>query len=455
MRSKSLAGAFAPWLVVLSMGLPSLGAAAAEGEPAATAHAAPAAPAAPAHAAVRPADAAWHAALPRDPTQATQAYLERLPPAAQERSNAYFVGGYWLQLWNLLLGLAISLWLLQSRPAKAARAWCVGRSRRPALQALVYGLFFLGASWLISLPLTIYQGYFREHQYGMATQTFGPWFLEQLTSLGLSLLIGGPVIAAVYAVIRRAPQRWWVGATALGVLLIVLGALVSPVYIDPLFNTYKPLADTPIKRSIVAMARANGVPVTNVYEFDASRQTTRISANVSGLWNTASVRLNDNLLRRASEPEILAVLGHEIGHYAMNHVYKSILQFGLILLVGMAFSAWALRAALRRYGGRWGVTSPEQVGSLPLLAAALSLFLFVATPFTNTITRTMESEADLYGLNLAREPDGFAEAILKLVEYRKADPGPIEEWVFFDHPSARTRIGAAMRWKAEMQPATP
>jgi STE24 endopeptidase len=271
----------------------------------------------------------------------------------------------------------------------------------------------------------------------------------------VALLIAPLFVLALYAVIRRAPRFWWLGGAAVALAFMVVGLVLGPVYIEPLFNTYKPLPDTPVKRSILAMANANGVPVSNVYEFDASRQTTRVSANVSGLWGTAAVRLNDNLLRRTSDAEIRAVVAHEIGHFAMNHVAQSLIQFGLVIVAAFAFVAWAAAGLLQRFGARWQVLTVDDVGSLPLLAALLSVAMFVATPLTNTITRTMEVEADLYGLNLAREPDGEAEVLLKLVEYRKADPGPIEEMLFFDHPSARTRIYNAMRWKAQMQPLPP
>jgi STE24 endopeptidase len=404
--------------------------------------------------AIRPVDDAWRAALPLDPVQATQAYLDRIPAAARERSDAYFEGGYWLQLWNLLLGLAVAWWLLATRPAKAVRAWCLGEQRatprRPVTQALLYGAFFVLASWLLTLPLTIWQGFVREHAYGMATQSFGPWFGEQLLALAITLAVGAPLIAALYAVIRRAPRFWWVGGTLLVMVFTVVSVVLGPVYIEPLFNTYKPLEEGPLREQILSMARANGVPVTNVYEFDASRQTTRVSANVSGLFGTAAVRMNDNLLRRSSEPEIRAVVGHEIGHYAMNHISKGLLQVGVLIVIGFAFVAWALRALLARHGKRWGVQDVASPGSLPLLVALFSLYLFLITPINNTMIRTEEIEADLYGLNLAREPHGEAEVLLKLVEYRKADPGPIEEFVFFDHPSTRTRIFNAMRWRAEL-----
>lgn len=404
---------------------------------------------------IAPATDAWRAALPRDPEAATQAYLARLPAEARARSDAYFEGGYWLQLWNLLLGLAIAWVLLQTRPAQAARRRCAQWSRRRSLQVMAYAAFYMAASWVLSLPLTIYQGFVREHHYGMATQQFPAWLGEQLLTLGISLVVMPLFVLAVYAVIRRAPRGWWVGGAAVTMVFMVLGLVIAPVYIDPLFNTYTPLPDTPVKRSILAMAQANGVPVSNVYQFDASRQTTRVSANVSGLWGTAAVRVNDNLMNRASEAEIRAVVGHEIGHFVMNHITKSLVQFGLVIAAAFAFVAWSAQALLRRFGTRWQLDSVADVGSLPLLGALLSVAMFIATPITNTIVRTMEVEADYYGVNLSREPDGMAEVLLKLVEYRKADPGPIEEFIFFDHPSTRNRVYNAMRWKAQLQTATP
>ena len=236
--------------------------------------------------------------------------------------------------------------------------------------------------------------------------------------------------------------------TSVGLLTLML--LISPVWIDPLFNTYRPVENREVKSAVLAMAWADGVPVDNVYEFDASRQTTRVSANVSGIFGSAAVRLNDNLLRRTSLPEIRAVMAHELGHYVMNHVPKMLGQFGLLILVGFLFAQWAMRRLFTRHGAAWGVRSAADVASLPLLAATVSVFLFVATPVVNTIIRVQEVEADRFGLNLAREPHGFAEAILKLVEYRKGDPGVLEEIVFFNHPAARQRIFDAMRWREAM-----
>jgi STE24 endopeptidase len=226
--------------------------------------------------------------------------------------------------------------------------------------------------------------------------------------------------------------------------------LVSPVLIDPLFNTYKPLEPGPVRSAVLTMAHASGVPADEVYAFDASRQTKRVSANVSGLGSTAAIRLNDNLLNRTSLPEIRAVMAHELGHYVLNHGPKMLMQFGLLILFGLLFCHWALRRLFARHGARWGTQSVADVASLPLLAAVFSVFMLAATPVFNTIIRTQEIEADRFGLNLAREPHGFAEVMLKLSDYRKPDPGAVEEFVFFHHPSARHRIHDAMRWREAM-----
>lgn len=406
--------------------------------------------------AIRPVDDAWRAALPLDAQAATRAYLDRLSPEAKARSDAYFEGGYWLLLWNMLLGVAIAALLLWTRPSTAVRDW----ARRVApwrwLADAIYGGAYVAATSLLAFPLTVYQGFVREHAYGMATQGFGAWLGDQLIGLAVAVVMTALGVAVLYAVLRRAGERWWMWATGVAVGLMALGVLVAPVWIDPLFNTYRPVEDGPVKRAVLAMAHANGVPTDQVMEFDASRQTTRVSANVSGIGSTASIRLNDNLLRRSSEAEIRAVMAHEIGHYAMGHVPQTLLQFGVLLFVGFGVSAWAMHRLLRRFGERWrlpgGAVAVADVGSLPLLVGALGVFMFLATPVTNTIVRTMESHADLWALNLAREPHGEAEVLLKLAEYRKTEPGPWEEFIFFDHPSAASRIGMAMRWREQQLP---
>ena len=397
---------------------------------------------------IAPADAAWRKALPRDPEQATRAYLARVSPEFRARSDAYFEGQNWLVLWNTLYGLAIA-WLLLARGRWAMVSNRVQRvTSQRFVSTMIVGAVYVATTWLLTLPLTVYQGFLREHEYGMATQAFGPWFGEQLIGLGLGLVLGAPAIALIYLILRRAGPQGWVWGALASIAMLAFVMLIGPVYIDPLFNTYKPLADGPVKESILSLARANDIPTDNVYQFDASRQTTRVSANVAGLLGTVSIRLNDNLLRNPP-PEIRAVMAHEMGHYVLNHVVWNLVYFGLLYTVGFAFMQFGYGALARRWGPRWNLGDHADIAGLPLMAALLSVFLFVTTPLTNNVIRIAEIEADLFGLNAAREPDGFAETALKVGKYRKLVPGHIEELIFFDHPSGYQRIYSAMRWKAE------
>jgi STE24 endopeptidase len=302
--------------------------------------------------------------------------------------------------------------------------------------------------YVLSFPLNIYEYLIREHQYGLATQNFPAWFREQLTGLVI-LLIGSTIFLVVlYAIFRRAPKTWWLWGTGVAVAFSFFVLIIAPVFIEPLFNTYKPLTKPEISEAILTMARANQIPVKQVFEVDASRQTTRVSANVSGILGTTRIALNDNLLNQCTLPEIRTVMAHEMGHYVLNHGAKLLTYLGIFILIGFALTRILFDAAVRRWGEKWGVRGVADPAGLPLLALIFSTLLFLATPFLNTVVRVTEREADAFGINTAREPDGMAKVALKLGAYRKLNPTPLEEFIFYDHPSGRARIRMAMDWKA-------
>jgi STE24 endopeptidase len=384
-----------------------------------------------------------------DVTAATNAYLAQIPAEKTARSDAYFEGGYWLILWDFLYGAAIALLLLNLRWSARMRDLAERVTRFKPVHTFVYWVQYLVLTTILVLPLTVYEGYFREHKYGLATQTFGPWMGDQMKGLGVNLVLGGLLAMLLFGVVRRLPRTWWIWGAVVTTLFLIFVALIAPVYIFPIFNNVTRLNDPKIVDPILSMARANGIPAKDVYEIDASRQSTRMSANVSGFGHTMRITLNDNLLRRGSPEEIQAVMGHEMGHYVMNHVYKGIM-FNLIeTVLTFVYLYWGLGWALQRWGEKWQIRGVGDTAVLPLVVLLVLIFGFIFTPIDNTFTRTQEHEADMYGLNAARQPDGFAQAAIHLGEYRKMSPGPIEEWIFFDHPSGRNRIYAAMRWKAE------
>ena len=388
-----------------------------------------------------------------DPAAATRAWLETVPAEKRARSDAYFEGGYWLILWNFLLGAAISLLLLGSGLSARLRDFAERTTRFKTLQVALYAIAYVVIVAVLSFPLGVYSDYFREHAYGLATQTFGPWFREQLSASRSISSATAILMMALYAVFRRAQRTWWLWGTGVGVLFLVVSMLIAPVFIAPLFNTYKPITDQKISQPILAMASANEIPVRQVFEVDASRQSNRVSANVSGLFGTTRISLNDNLLKQCTLPEIRAVMAHEMGHYVLNHGIKLILYFGLFILGAFAIARAVFERAVRRWGKRWGVHGIADPAGFPLLVLIFSTFFFLITPLRNTAVRVTEREADAFGINTAREADGFAKVALKLGAYRKLNPGPVEEFIFFDHPSGRARIRMAMDWKAANLPA--
>jgi len=383
-----------------------------------------------------------------DVESATAAYLAKVPPEQRQRSDDYFEGGYWLILWDFLCAAAV-LWLVLATGWSARMRSVAERLTRFAwLQTGVYWAQLLVVLSVLQFPLTVYEGFVREHQYHLATQRFGPWLGDQGIAFLVNLVLFALLLSVLYAVLRRV-RAWWLWGALVATVFQVFAQLIAPIYIFPLFNTFTRLQNEAIRRPILSLARANGIDVDDVYVFDASRQSTRVSANVSGFLGTQRISLNDNLLNRCSLPEIEASMGHEMGHYVLHHSYEGIVFFGFVFLAGAAFLRVSFDGALRRFGSKWKVSGIGDPAGLPLLLLLFSTYLLAITPVLNTFTRTLEAEADLFGLNASSQPDGAAAIALKLGEYRKMAPGPLEEMVFFDHPSGRTRIRMAMRWKAE------
>lgn len=384
-----------------------------------------------------------------DVEAATNAYLAQIPASARARSDAYFEGGYWLILWDFLVAIVIYWIILRFGISAKMRDFAVRVSRFAFFQDIIYWVQFLILISILGAPLQIYEGYFREHKYGLAAQTFGPWAGDQLKALLVNMILGGILVAVLFWIARKLPNTWHIWGAIVTICFTAFAVMIAPVYIVPLFNKVTRLNDPKITQPILAMAHANGIRAHDVFQIDASRQTTRMSANVSGFGKTMRITLNDNLLRRGSPEEIQSVMGHEMGHYVLNHIYRTIFFFAVVTVLFFVLLRWALRWSLARWGASWGIQGIGDIAVLPLVFLIVTLFGFVFTPIANSVTREDEHEADMYGLNASRQPDGFAQAAIHLGEYRKMSPGPVEEWIFYDHPSGRRRIHDAMQWKAE------
>lgn len=383
---------------------------------------------------------------------ATEGYLGLLSPEQRRSSDRYFEGGYWLQLWDLLWSVGACVVLLVTGVSRRMSDLSRRVSRSPWISTPIYIVLFLMALFLLELPLSIFADFLREHQYGLSEQSFGGWMRDQLIAATVNAVLAAVILTFIYAAVRRTGTRWWVWATGLTLVFLMFVQLIAPVYLLPLLNDYKPLPDGPVKQAVLSLARANQVPTDHVQWFDASKQTTRISANVGGLLNTTRIAMNDNLLNKTSLPEIKAVLVHDMGHYVLNHVWKEPILVSLLIGAALGLLSVALDRVLASWGGRLGLSGRADPAALPLALALFSVIFFLLTPLQNLIVRSYESEADAFGLNASREPYGWAMSAMRLSTHRKIHPGKFEEFMFYDHPSGYERVRAAMIWLKANQP---
>lgn len=382
-----------------------------------------------------------------DPAAATAAYLAQVPPAAHARAVAYTQGGHWLLLWGWAVGVLASLLILKSGVLSRMLRRLQARRPRPVLGALLAAVAFSVLAWVVQLPWSVYADWWRERGYGLTSQPFGGWMREQAIGAAISAVAGGILFVAIYAVVRRSPRRWWAWAGAVTAAFLVLMLVIAPVLIEPIFNRYTPAPPGPVRDAVVALARVSGVPSDKIYVYDGSKQSNRYTANVSGLFGSARVAMSDVMFRQGADlAEVRGVVGHEMGHYAHAHALWMAAAFSVLGVVAF----WLidrLFPVVQRWTGARDVAGIADPAGLPILLVVLTTLGLLATPLTNTITRTAESDADRFSLEHANEPDGLSKALVKTIAYRAATPGPLEEFLFYDHPSVGRRIRRAMEWK--------
>lgn len=381
-----------------------------------------------------------------DPEQATRAWINTIGPEALARSNAYFTGGYLIEFADSVIAIVIAVAFLLLGFGKGVRSWLERTVKFYPLVVLGTVFVFLLLSTVLTFPFAYYVHFVREHQFGLSTQTFGDWFSEYLIGAALDVVLTAILLTILYLIIAVAKKTWWIWGSAVTVVFLAALVAAGPVFIDPLFNTYTAMEEGPLKNDILAMAQANGVPADNVYVFDTSRQSNRITANVAGLFGTTRVALGDNLLERSSPEAVLAVMGHELGHYVLHHIVSLLLMLSGLIVIMFAIVHFSFGALTR--GERWGIRGISDPAGLPLFLALVSTIALISAPLQRNIVYFHEQQADMFGLNAARAPDGFAEAAVMLSEYRKMEPSALEEWFFYDHPSGWNRIHNAMVWKA-------
>lgn len=357
-------------------------------------------------------------------------------------------------LWGLAVSILVAWIIVRTDLLGRIRTRIETRKARPILASFVVALVYVVFSWLLTLPWSIYTSWYREGQYGLTEQPFTGWLTEGLMGAAISAVASAILLAGIYALIRRTRTLWWAWAAGLTAVFMVVALIIAPIVIEPLFNTYTPAPDGPVRDAVVALAHETGTPSDKIYIYNGSKQSDRYTANVSGLFGSARVAMSDVMFAKGADlAEVRGVVGHEMGHYVRKHI---LWQVGIIiLLAALGFRLTdRLYPVARRLLGASKVGDIRDPAGLPVLMAVLAVLGVLATPLFATITRTMEADADHFSMVHANEPDGLSKALIKTAEYRAPSPGKLEEFLFYDHPSVGARIRAAMAWKAE-HPAGP
>jgi Zn-dependent protease with chaperone function len=375
------------------------------------------------------------------------AITPRVTPAmvrySYTRYVLYFVG--------VAVDMAILLLFLHTGASGRLRNAAARRTSHPIAGTVLFVTGFMLAYSLLSLPLTFYRGWWLPHQYGLSDQSLAAWLWDRIKGAGISLVIGVPLITAAYAMIRRQPRRWWFSFWLLSIPVTLFLVLIAPVLLDPVFHNYEPLRNQALRDEILGLAARAGIEGGRVYQVDMSRETKTLNAYVTGLGATKRIVLWDTTLEKLRPDEILFIMGHEMAHYVYNHIYWGVgISLGGLLIL-FALVDRLTRAALERWGPAWDIRELGDVASLPALLAVLALLQFLGSPLESAVSRTMEEQADRFGLQITGNGHAAARAFVKLSEDNLSLPSPpplIRFWLG-THPTLAERIDTSLEWDQE------
>lgn len=378
--------------------------------------------------------------------------VETLPvqvPEPSAKATRYYRSGNLLWVAGQLIGAAILLLVLFLGWSGKLRDLAYKVSRRWWFAFAVYFVLVVVVISLLALPLEMYSGFFRQHAYGLSTESFGGWLKDWALNLMVTVIFGLLFAWIPFRLIKRQPKRWWLwfGIGSLPVMAFIM--LISPVFVDPLFNDFEPMKDHDLEAKLLTLADRAGIGDADVFEVDKSTETTTVNAYVTGIGSTKRIVLWDTIIAKLEDRELLFVMAHEMGHYVLGHVWK----FILILAVLITFGFWVIHLtggwALQKWGDRFGVHELGDFASLPLMLLLLGIVFFLLMPAINGYSRSIEHDADTFGLELTRDNYAAATAFVELQQQNLANPRP--GWLYklwrSSHPPLGERIDFCNRYK--------
>jgi len=378
--------------------------------------------------------------------------VETLPvevPVPSEKAMRYYRSGNALFIIGFLVAAAIPLLILFTGWSSKFRDFGLRIGKKWWFAFLIYFMLITVVMSLITLPLDIYSDFVRPHSYDLSTQSFGNFMGDWVKSLLVGIIMGGLFLWIPFVLLQKSPKRWWLWFGIGSIPFIALIMLITPIWVDPLFNDYGPMQDQELEAKILALADRAGIEGSDVFEVNMSEKTRQVNAYVTGIGATSRIVLWDTIIAKMTDRELLFVMGHEMGHYLFGHVYQMI--FVGALLITLAFYVIHRTAGwfFRRWGGRVGVHELSDFASLPLIMLLVGIVFFLLTPVLNTWSRANEHSCDTFGLELTHDNYAAAMAFVKLQQENLANPDP--GWLYklwrLSHPSLAERIRFCNEYK--------
>ena len=391
-------------------------------------------------------DAALAAGTPADSLVAHD-YIADVRASFTSENRAYARRRAWLALIDPFYTIGVGLLLLFGGFAAKIRDIAEAMGSKRYVRVLVFLTLYSLIAWVLTFPLAWYSGFALEHQYRLSTQSFGAWLADELKGQVVIVVFLGvvPALSLAYRVMEKQPRRWWVWLAAGTFPIVAAVTLIEPIVIDPVFNHFTPLGDRELRAEIVALAEKAGIPGRNVYEVDQSTRTTKYNAYVNGFGASQRIVIWDTTLKGMSRDEILYVMGHEMGHYALGHTWEGIALTSVGSFLLLWLTARIMSFAIGRGGPRWKIRALHDVASMPVLALALTIVSLLIQPLVFSYTRRVEREADLFGLEVTHLNDAAARAFIKLESQNRSDPepSPLVKLLLYTHPPVIERVRLA------------
>jgi STE24 endopeptidase len=367
-----------------------------------------------------------------------------------QKAVAYSRAGYTLYFLSYILGGIFLFLILRLGIAARLRDIAENISQRRWVQGLVFVPLLLLLVDVLDLPVRLYWHRLSLH-YEQSVQGWGSWLWDWTKEELVSIVIAIVFVSILFAAMRYSPRRWWLlfWFPAVAILLVII--VIMPLVIDPLFNKFEPLSNQhpDLVTSIEKLTRHAGVPIPpdRMFLMVASQKTNAINAYVTGLGASKRVVIWDTLIQKTSNDETLFVVGHELGHYVLGHVWKGFLAGAAALLVAFYLLFRGLHGALDRWGHEWKILGAEDWAALAVLLLLLQILLFLSSPAINAFSRMQEHAADVYGLEvihgvIPNSPEAAAHAFQALGELDLSDPNPppfITFWLY-SHPPVADRL---------------